>query len=419
MTLQRSLSIPAALPFHARLFLGVLRRIRVGHLTLVTPEGAHYVFGDPHQRPGAVLRVLDWRACRAILRSGDIGLADAYRAQWVVSPDLTSLLRLTIRNEAAVARTVHGGRLSQLWHNLRHRLRKNTRAGSRRNIHAHYDIGNAFYAQWLDDTWTYSAACFDGDLSRTLEAAQHAKYQRVVDTLGLRSGMRVLEIGCGWGGFARHAARLGIAVHGVTISQNQHDFARERIRDEGLDRYANIELRDYRDLRGQYDAVVSIEMFEAVGEAWWPTWFRTLRECLAPGARALVQTITIDEARFAAYRTTSDFIREYIFPGGMLPSPQRFARAATKAGLVAQPSLSFGLDYAHTLNLWRRTFESRVDAIRAMDLDETFVRIWRLYLAYCEAGFAERRTDVMQFIVEHGGQARPSLAPGNNATEQP
>ncbi|MFX1767257.1 cyclopropane-fatty-acyl-phospholipid synthase [Paraburkholderia sp. A1RI-2L] len=402
MTLLHSLSTPVALPFHARLFLGVLRRIRVGHLELATPGGAHYVFGDPHQQPGAVLRVLDWRACRAILRAGDIGLADAYRAQWIDSPDLTALLRVAIRNEAAVARTVHGGRIPQFWYNLRHRLRMNTRAGSRRNIHAHYDIGNAFYAQWLDQTWTYSSAWFDGDMSRTLEAAQSAKYQRIVDTLGLRPGMRVLEIGCGWGGFARHAARLGIAVHGVTISASQHAFAVERIRNEGLERHAHIELRDYRDVRGQYDAVVSIEMFEAVGETWWSTWFRTLRECLAPRACALVQTITIDETRFAAYRATSDFIREFVFPGGMLPSPQRFARAAAKAGLVAQPSLSFGLDYAHTLNLWRHAFESRLDAICAPGLDETFVRTWRLYLAYCEAAFAERRTDVMQFVVTKG-----------------
>jgi cyclopropane-fatty-acyl-phospholipid synthase len=402
MTLPRSLSNPAALPFHARLFLGLLRRIRIGHLTLATPEGAQYVFGDPHQQPGAVLRVLDWRACRALLRDGDIGLADAYRAQWIDSPDLTALLQLAIRNEAAVARAVHGGRISQLWYNLRHRLRMNTRGGSRRNIHAHYDIGNAFYAQWLDETWTYSSAWFDGDPTRTLEEAQHAKYRRIIDTLGLRAGMRVLEVGCGWGGFARHAARLGIAVHGVTISPSQHEFAAGRIRDEGLDRYAHIELRDYRDVHGQYDAVVSIEMFEAVGETWWPTWFRKLREWLAPDARALVQTITIDEARFSAYRATSDFIREFVFPGGMLPSPQRFARAATQAGLVAQPSLSFGLDYAHTLNLWRHAFESHLDAIRALGFDETFVRTWRLYLAYCEAGFSEHRTDVMQFVVSRG-----------------
>ena len=402
MNLLRSLSNPGALPFYARLFLNVLRRIRVGHLTVATPEGAQYVFGDPHQQPGATLRVLDWRACRAILRAGDIGLAEAYRAQWIDCPDLVALLRLALRNEAAVSRTVHGGRISQLWYNLRHRMRMNSRRGSRRNIHAHYDIGNAFYAQWLDTSWTYSSAWFDGDHTRTLEAAQHAKYQRIVDTLGLKAGMRVLEVGCGWGGFAVHAARRNIQVHGITISPSQHEFAVKRIRDEKLEALAHIELRDYRDhadLPERYDAIVSIEMFEAVGEAYWPAWFRMLRACLAPNGRALVQTITIDERRFAVYRATSDFIREFVFPGGMLPSPERFMLAARQAGLVAQPSLSFGVDYAHTLRLWRETFESRLDGVRALGLDETFVRTWRLYLAYCEAGFAERRTDVMQFLV--------------------
>jgi cyclopropane-fatty-acyl-phospholipid synthase len=413
MNLLRSLSTPGAPPFYARLFLDVLRRIRVGHLTVATPGGAQYVFGDPHQPPGATLRVLDWRACRAILRAGDIGLAEAYRAQWIDCPDLVALLRLALRNEAAVSRTVHGGRLAQVWYNLRHRLRMNSRRGSRRNIHAHYDIGNAFYGQWLDETWTYSSAWFDGDRTRTLAAAQRAKYQRIVDTLGLKPGMRVLEVGCGWGGFAVHAARCGIHVHGITISASQHEFAAERIRREKLDNLARVELRDYRDylddldsgdsrdLRGRYDAIVSIEMFEAVGEAYWPTWFRMLHACLAPNGRALVQTITIDESRFAAYRATSDFILEFVFPGGMLPSPERFMRAAGEAGLVAQPSLSFGLDYAYTLRLWREAFESRLDAVRALGLDETFVRTWRLYLAYCEAGFEEQRTDVVQFVVTH------------------
>ncbi len=388
-----------AMPF-VRIFLGVLRRIRVGHLTLVTPEGAHCVFGDPHQQPGAMLRIADWRACRAILRAGDIGLAESYRAGWLDSPDFTALLRLAMRNEAAVSRTVHGGPLARLWYNLRHRLRPNTRAGSRRNIHAHYDLGNAFYGLWLDETWTYSSAWFEGDATRSPADAQHAKYRRIVQTLQLKPGMRVLEIGCGWGGFALHAARLGIAVHGVTISAAQCERANERIRAAGLGALASVELRDYRDLEGEYDAIVSIEMFEAVGEAYWPGYFAALQARLAPGARALVQTITIDEARFAAYRASSDFIREYVFPGGMLPSPPRFARAAQRAGLRATATLAFGRDYAWTLHGWRQTFEARLEAVRALGFDEAFVRTWRLYLAYCEAGFAEGRTDVMHFLIE-------------------
>jgi len=403
MNLLRSFSAQAAMPLSARIFFGLLRRIRVGHLVLITPDGGRYVFGDPLMQPAARLAIHDWRACRAILRAGDIGFAQAYREQWLDTPDPCALLRLAIRNEAALARTVAGGVVAQCWHNLRHRLRLNTRAGSRRNIHAHYDIGNAFYALWLDPTWTYSSAWFDGDDALSLEAAQDRKYQRIVDTLGLSAGMRVLEIGCGWGGFARHAARLGIRVHGVTISPAQHAFAVERIAREGLDELVDIELRDYRDLRGQYDAVVAIEMFEAVGEAFWPMFFRTLKRCLGPGAKALVQSITIDDARFPAYRASSDFIREAIFPGGMLPSPERFARAARRAGLAARSTLSFGADYARTLRYWRDAFEARADAVRAMGFDEAFVRVWRLYLAYCEAGFDEARTDVMHFVVAREG----------------
>ncbi|WP_323122285.1 cyclopropane-fatty-acyl-phospholipid synthase family protein [Burkholderia alba] len=403
MTLLRTFSAHAAMPPSARLFIALLRRIRHGHLVLVTPDGGRSVFGDPHQPPSATLQLLDWRACRAILRAGDIGFADAYRDRWLDTPDPSALLRLAIRNEAALSRTVTGNRIAQRWYGLRHRLRLNTRAGSRRNIHAHYDLGNDFYALWLDSTWTYSSALFAGADTLTLEAAQAAKYQRIVDVLGLRAGMRVLEIGCGWGGFALHAARLGIRVHGVTISPNQHAVATARLRAAGAGDLAAVELRDYRDLDGQYDAIVSIEMFEAVGEAFWPTYFGVLKARLAPGARALVQSITIDDRLFAAYRASSDFIREYIFPGGMLPSPERFIRAARDAGLHATSSLSFGIDYARTLQHWLGAFESRLDAVRALGFDDTFIRTWRLYLAYCEAGFTEGRTDVRHFVVGREG----------------
>ena len=399
MTLSRTLSGRESVPASGRLFLSLLERIRVGHLVLITPDGQPRVFGDPHALPGARLELFDWRACGAILRKGDIGFAGAWRAFWVDTPDLPALLRLAIRNERVLQRTVYGGWLAQVWYGLRHRLRRNTRSGSRRNIHAHYDIGNAFYERWLDPSFTYSSAVFDGRFDTSLEEAQHAKYQRIIDTLGLRAGMRILEIGCGWGGFAMHAARQGIHVHGVTISEAQLAFAEQRVQEEGLSDHVTLELRDYRMLTAQYDGIVSIEMFEAVGERFWPTYFRILRERLLPGARALVQTITIDDSHFAAYRATSDFIREYIFPGGMLPSPERFIAVAKRAELAATVSLAFGRDYAETLRRWRGAFESQLESIRAQGFDETFVRTWRLYLAYCEAGFDEGRTDVMQFVL--------------------
>jgi cyclopropane-fatty-acyl-phospholipid synthase len=402
MTFLRAFYAAGDTPLFARMFIALLGRLQVGHLVLTTPRDEQQVYGDSHAQPGAHLILRDWRACRAILRAGDIGFAEAYRAGWLDTPDLVALLRLAIRNEAAMPRTISGGASARLFYGLRHWLRGNTRAGSQRNVHAHYDLGNPFYALWLDPTMTYSSAWFDGDADRTLEDAQAAKNQRIVDTLRLRPGMRVLEIGCGWGGFALHAARQGIRVHGVTLSAAQYAWAREQIARAGLGDFATIELRDYRDLRGIYDAVVSVEMFEAVGERYWPTYLGTLRRLLTLGAPALIQSITIDDARFAAYRSSSDFIREYIFPGGMLPSAERFCAAARRGGMTPLASLSFGLDYARTLRAWSERFEANLEAVRALGFDDVFVRTWRLYFAYCEAGFAERRTDVQQFTLAAG-----------------
>ena len=391
---------PAA-PIWARLFFRLLRRIHTGHLTLVCPDGTSHIFGDPHRLPGATLHIRDWRACRRILQAGDIGFADAYRAGWIDAPDMVGLIRLAIRNVASISATVTGSRIARVWYHLRHRLRRNTRSGSRRNIHAHYDLGNRFYGLWLDSTWTYSSAWFEGERQRSLDEAQHAKYQRIIDTLGLRAGDRVLEVGCGWGGFALHAARQGIAVHGITVSQAQCALAKERIDAEGLGRLAEISLTDYRDVQGQFDAVVSIEMFEAVGESFWPAFFAMLKSRLLPDGRALIQSITIEDNAYDAYRTTSDFIREFIFPGGMLPSAERFVSTSQACGMQASVSLSFGLDYARTLHCWHEAFESQLDAVRAQGFDDTFIRTWRLYLQYCEAAFAEQRIDVKHFVVTH------------------
>lgn len=401
MNLSRTLySSRTHIPALARVFLSLLEKIRCGHLVLIMPSGEQRVFGDPHGSPSARLEVTDWRGCELVLRAGDIGFADAYRHGWLNTPDLTALLRLAIRNEDAVAQTVWGNRLARLWYGLLHRLRPNTRAGSRRNIHAHYDIGNPFYALWLDPTWSYSSAWFDGDLQRPLADAQAAKYQRIIDTLGLRPGMHVLEIGCGWGGFALHAARQGIRVHGVTISEAQLALARERVTEAGLGTLVTLALCDYRDIAGRYDAVVSIEMFEAVGERFWPGFFNVLHDRLVPGASALLQSITIDESRFLAYRASSDFIRHTIFPGGMLPSPERLLDTARRANLAGRVSLAFGRDYAETLRRWRQAFEARLAEVRQQGFDEEFIRLWRLYLAYCEAGFDEARTDVVQFVLK-------------------
>nr|WP_245200279.1 cyclopropane-fatty-acyl-phospholipid synthase family protein [Herbaspirillum sp. LeCh32-8] len=376
----------------------LLERLAHGHLEVLTPHATALTFGDLRQPPSAQLRIVDWRACAAILRSGDIGFAEAYAAGWVETPDLAALLRLAMRNRAVLENMMSGNRLSAWWYRLRHLLRPNTRQGSRRNIQAHYDLGNDFYRLWLDESMTYSSAIFTGP-EQSLASAQGVKYQRILDRLQLCAGDRVLEIGCGWGGFAEYAAARGVAVHGVTISPAQLAVGQERLHRRHLDGLARLELRDYRDLDGQYDAVVSIEMFEAVGERYWQGYFDTVAARLKAGGRALVQTITIDEARFAQYRASSDFIREFIFPGGMLPSHERFSKAAQASGLRTAERFHFGPDYAETLRRWCALFLSQREEIARQGFDQRFLRLWQLYYVYCEVGFDEGQTDVVQFLL--------------------
>lgn len=397
--MSQAQALPEALsaaPAAARLFIKILQRLQTGHLELITPEGAHLTFGDLHTLPSARLVVHNWRACGRIMQAGDIGFAESFAAGWIDTPDLTALLRLAIKNEAVLARFVFGGKLATWFYRLKHWLRPNTREGSKRNIYAHYDIGNSFYQLWLDQSWTYSSAVFAGDFNQSLESAQAAKYQRIIDTLKLKAGDKVLEIGCGWGGFALHAARCGIEVHGITISEAQLAVAKER--NQG--NQARLWLSDYRDLNQQYDAIVSIEMFEAVGERFWPVFFKQLQQCLNPGGKALVQSITIDESRFESYRANTDFIQQYIFPGGMLPSPVRFASHAAAAGLTTTAQYHFGQDYAETLRRWSQGFNAAEETIVGQGFDLSFRRIWQLYFAYCEAGFDEGRTDVVQFLLQ-------------------
>ena len=393
----------ASLPRAARLLFQVLSRLRHGELCLSGPGGQRFAFPGALPGPVATLALDDWEVCGEILRKGDIGFAEAWLDGRWSTPDLAALLTLAALNHAALDEAIYGGVWGSLFYRVRHLLRPNTRAGSRRNIHAHYDLGNEFYRLWLDSTWTYSSALFAGDYAQPLATAQTNKYRRIVDTLGLKPGQRVLEIGCGWGGFAEYAAARGIQVHGITVSQAQLEFAQDRLRRAGLDQLAKLEFRDYRDLTGTYDAVVSIEMFEAVGEQYWAGYFDTVAARLAPGGQALIQSITIDDAQFEHYRRGTDFIQQFIFPGGMLPSPTRFRSEADKAGLGTLESFAFGKDYAETLRRWRDAFEQQLGNVRALGFDEAFIRIWRLYLAYCEAGFDSGRTDVMHFHLRKAG----------------
>jgi cyclopropane-fatty-acyl-phospholipid synthase len=396
---DRPVPLPASAPRAARLVLRLLHRLQHGSLALALPDGAVLRFGAGE--PRASIRLSNWKLFDASLRSGDVGFAETFIDGDWHADSLIAVLDLVVANRRVLEEAVYGSWWGGLLHRLRHLLNRNTRAGSRRNIHAHYDLGNPFYRLWLDPSMTYSSALFEGDASRTLQQAQRAKYRRIVDELALPAGSPVLEIGCGWGGFAEEAARAGLSVKGLTLSTEQLAYARERLAGEGLDRLARFELQDYRDERASYAGIASIEMFEAVGEAYWPDYFATLRRCLAPGGRAVVQTITIDDALFERYRRGTDFIQQYVFPGGMLPSPSAFEAQARRAGLRVTNRLAFGQDYATTLRLWRESFQSQLPQVRALGFDTRFLRTWEFYLAYCEAAFRHRNTDVVQFTLEH------------------
>lgn len=401
LALSRTIqALPASMPRRTATALAILDRLRAGSLELALPDAQCLQLG----RGGCVarMRVEDWRVFDVALGKGDIGLAEAYIDGWWDSDNLPGLLTLLAKSRDVLKEAVYGNALRLLGYRLKHLMRSNTREGSRRNIVAHYDLGNRFYETWLDATMSYSAALFDGDHSRSLEDAQRAKYRRILDQLDAAPGQQVLEIGCGWGGFAEIATReYGLRVLGLTISPAQLEYARQRAAARGYADLATFELCDYRDVRGRYDHVVSIEMFEAVGERYWPTFFAQLCDRLKPGGRAAVQVITIDDALFGRYRRGTDFIQRYVFPGGMLPAPAAFRRRATACGLRVCGEFSFGHDYAHTLALWAARFERMQGAIRAQGFREDFVRLWRFYLAYCEASFRAGSTDVYHFTLQH------------------
>ncbi len=388
-----------SLPWAARTFVSLLSRLTQGSITLIDPQGRYLLVGEQGATPHAQLKIRDWRAASLILRQADVGFAQALQRHWVDCPDMVSLFRLALRNEHAV-NVVRGRWWAFLARQLLHWVfRDNSRRGSRRNILAHYDLGNDFYRLWLDQSMSYSAALFDGNSERSLGDAQAAKYDRMLDQLDIKPGQRLLEIGCGWGELAIRAARRGLQVTGITLSDAQLAWAKERVQREGLEDRIDLSICDYRDIHGPFDHIVSIEMFEAVGLRHWSGYFSVLRQCLKPGGRAVIQTIDIADEHFEAYVRGTDFIQQFIFPGGMLPSPSKFEALARQASLQVADQFSFGLDYAETLACWAHEFDRRHDEVQALGFDETFIRMWRMYLAYCEAGFRERRTDVKQWVL--------------------
>lgn len=386
-------------PAATRLALALLQRLEGGALALELPDGATLRLG--HGPLKAHWRVREHTVFDAVLARGDIGLGETYMAGAWDTDQLTGLLGLLAANRAQLGQAVYGRRWRLLAHRLGHLLRATAGVGARRNIEAHYDLGNDFYALWLDSTMSYSAALFASPIE-ALEDAQRRKYRRVLQRLGARAGQTILEVGCGWGGFAEVAAtEFGCKVFGLTLSPAQLEWARARAERGGWQDMASFALCDYRDVRGQYDHIVSIEMIEAVGERFWPVYFARLGSLLRPGGGCVIQAITIADELFARYRRGTDFIQQYIFPGGMLPSPQAIQRQAAQAGLAVADDFAFGGDYARTLRHWHEAFLARLGEVRAQGFSERFVRMWRFYLSYCEAGFLCGDIDVHQLELRH------------------
>ncbi|MBB3527221.1 SAM-dependent methyltransferase [Rhizobium sp. BK456] len=383
------------------IFGRLIKNLQHGQMTVVLPNGETVTKRGTEIGPEATVVIRRWDALRRLVVSGDLGAAEGYiHGDWT-TPDLTALIRSVAVNADLLEPALSGTRIARLAGRLRHILNANTKRGSRRNIVAHYDLGNEFYEQWLDGSMLYSSAVFENS-TQTLEAAQQNRLQLIRDKLDVSDGQRILEVGCGWGALALDLATHSNAhVMGITLSPSQLDWADRVI--VAAEKTSQIELRlqDYRDFYGKFDRIVSIEMFEAVGEAYWPDYFAMVKRCMTSGGRTLMQVISIEESRFDAYRGSTDFIQRYIFPGGFLPSDEALRSAVERAGLKLTEVAHFGKSYARTLREWRRRFDANWPAIASLGFDETFKRMWHYYLCYCEAGFEEDSINVGLYTIEH------------------
>lgn len=398
LTADNVAEVARDLPMAARQALAFATKLEVGSLEIHLPDGRVLLAPGSLPGPDAVMHIRDLSFARRLLEGGDIGIAEAFLSGEWETPDLTRFLELFCANHHLIANMLEDRPLVRFWQRMRHWMNRNTKAGSKRNIHAHYDLGNRFYESWLDGSMTYSSALYTqaGD---DLATAQRRKYAALAETTRIDPSHHVLEIGCGWGGFAEFAAKdIGCRVTGLTISREQFHYAQKRIFEQGLNERVEIKLQDYRDERGMYDRIASIEMFEAVGKEYWPVYFRQLSERLKTGGVAGLQVITIQDRLFETYTREVDFIRRYIFPGGMLPSPGILKNLGDKAGLALKDERIFGLDYAATLAEWRERFRAAWPSLMPLGFDERFRRMWEYYLAYCEAGFRSGNIDVRQLV---------------------
>jgi cyclopropane-fatty-acyl-phospholipid synthase len=383
-------------PASAKRVLQLLSRLQSGCLKLQLPDGTWREFGAPASVLQVRVNLSDWGVFAAVLKSGDIGFAETYRDGGWTTDDLAGLLRLFLLNRQALDEVIYGNWLGRLVYRIKHLLKRNTRENSRKNIHAHYDLGNAFYRLWLDDSMVYSSAWFEGQLQGDLKQAQLAKVRRSLRMAGVEPGHRVLEIGCGWGALAQMAVNeFQARLVGLTLSTEQLQWAQD------ANPKAEIRMQDYRDVNdGPFDAVLSIEMLEAVGQEYWATYFETVSRLLKPGGRACIQTIVIADQLFERYISSTDFIQQYIFPGGCLPCPRALRQHASQAGLKVVDEFAFGPDYAETLRRWRQQFLASREQVLQLGFDEPFISLWEFYLAYCEAAFDEGSTNVMQFTLQ-------------------
>lgn len=385
-----------SVPMVYRPLVKVLSKIKVGQMHLTLPNGAVLHFKGTMDGPEATLAIHSPKLVTRMLTNGVLGLAESYMAGEWDSPDVVALISVGEMNRSILGGLDQGSFLMRAFQWIIHAMRRNTKHGAKKNIASHYDLGNDFYRLWLDPTMTYSSAVFDSE-NDDLETAQIRKYDTILEILKPTEQSHILEIGSGWGGFAMRAVQqTGCRITSITLSKEQLAEATAKVKAAGLSDRIQFKLEDYRDTQGQYDGIASIEMFEAVGEQYWPDFFRVVHDRLKPSARAAIQVITIRDDLFAAYRKGVDFIQRYIFPGGMLPSPEVFVKQAKAAGLDSVHQAFRGLDYAKTLKAWDQRFHAELERIKAMGFDEQFIRMWHFYLAYCEAGFRRQTINLMQ-----------------------
>ena len=385
--------------YFARVF-DLVGSLNSGMVDFVLPDGRR--FRAQGSRPGPIteINIINPDVFVRLIREGELGFCDAYLDGWWTTTDLQAFMDLIYADNGHLHDGFPGMALVRAWEKARFWFQSNTKRQALKNISYHYDLGNDFYSLWLDDTMTYSSALFNTS-QESLEKAQIAKYASMVDQMGVKPGDHVLEIGCGWGGFAEYAAKeRGLKVTGLTISKEQLEYAQKRIKTKGLSDRVNFKLQDYRDETGVYDGVASIEMFEAVGEKYWPVYFDKIKQCLKPGKQATLQIITIQDARWEVYRKSVDFIQKYIFPGGMLPSPSVLRKEVHRAGLSVQHSIEFGKSYSQTLRRWFEVFNNKWDNISAMGFDDRFRRMWNFYLTSCAATFESGNCDVTQITLQ-------------------